>query len=293
MSRARLAAAASLVAALTATEQAHAEDDVLVALGVVGAALLVGTDITFTAYSGGTAARVEEPDQAWMTAQSIVTTPQALAANVGMAALAAEDDDEGYSVLAIPVVAWINSLSVYSTWTVGAPGKVAPDQRFGVSWLAGTNAAFTAAAVGAFVDERVSPLWMSIPEVGMMGAEAAFASVRAAQDEKYRGGWIALAAWSGVLTIHGVVSIIGDASGWNSDNDIPMPEPIPPQPPPPPPNDPLMVPTPDPAAPGPAGPNTPPPNRPEPPGPPPPLLVPAPVGEGDSVGPGVVLVGIF
>ncbi len=291
MNRPRLAAAATLVVALTATAEAHADDDVLVALGVVGAALLVGTDVTFTAYSGGTAARVEEPDQAWMTAQSIVTTPQALAANVGMAALAAEDDDEGVSVLAIPVVAWINALSVYSTWTVGAPGKVAPDQRFGVSWLAGTNAAFTAAAVGAFADERVSPLWISIPEVGLMGAEAAFASVRAAQDEKYRGGWIALAAWSGVLTVHGVVSIIGEASGWNG-SDIPPPEPLPPEPPPPPPNDPLMVPTPDPNAP-PVPPDGRPPNRPEPPGPPPPLLVPAPVGEGDAVGPGVVLVGVF
>lgn len=282
--------AAGLLAALaviSAAQPARADDDVLIAFAVAGLAALAGADVTFTAYSGGAAARVEEPDQAWMTAQSIVTTPQALAADVAMAALAAEDDDEGYSLLGIPVVAWLNQLSVYSTWSVGAPGTVQPDQRFGVAWLAGTNAAFTSAAVGAFADERVSPLWISIPEVGLMGAEAAFASVRAAQDENWRGGWVALAAWSGVLTIHGLVSIVGDASGWNRQDDIPIDIPPPPPPPPPPPNDPLQVPTPEPELP----PGQP--RRPEPPGPPPPLLVPAPVGEGAALGPGVAVVGIF
>ncbi|MBL9021087.1 MAG: hypothetical protein JNL21_02755 [Myxococcales bacterium] len=283
----RAVAAAALLAAVTSAEAARADDDVLVAFAVAGLALLGGTDVTFTAYSGGTAARVEEPDQAWMTAQSIITTPQALAANVGMAALAAEDDDEGYSLLGVPVVAWLNSLSVYSTWSVGAPGKVAPDQRFGVSWLAGTNAAFTSTAIGALADERVSPLWISIPEVGLMGAEAAFTTVRAVQDEKWRGGWVALAAWSGVLTIHGLISIVGDASGWNRDDTPPPIDIAPPPPPPPPPNDPLQVPF-DPSAP----PATPP-ARPEPPGPPPPMLVPAPVGEGAGLGPGVAVVGMF
>ncbi|NUO50860.1 MAG: hypothetical protein HOV80_18565 [Polyangiaceae bacterium] len=281
--------AAATIAAVVVPSTARADDDVVVALAVVGAALLAGADVTFTAYSGGTAARVEEPDQAWMTAQSIVTTPQALAINVGMGAIAAEDDDEGYSLLAVPVVAWINALSIYSTWAVAAPGKVAPDQRWGVSWMAGTNAAFTAAAVGAMADERLSPLWISIPEVGLMGAEAAFAGVRAAQDEKYRAGWAAMAAWSGVLAAHGIISIIGEAAGWNG-SEPPPPEPLPPEPPPPPPpnNDPLQVPTPDPGF-----PSGNPPARPEPPGPPPPMLVPAPVGEGAGLGPGAALVGIF
>lgn len=288
MKRAAFAAATLLALATPAT--ARADDDVVVVLAVVGAALFAGADVTFTAYSGGTAARVEEPDQTWMTAQSIVTTPQALALNVGMGVIASEDDDEGYSLLALPVVAWINTLSVYSTWTVGAPGVIQPDQRFGVSWLAGTNAAFTAAAIGAMADDRLSPLWISIPEVGLMGAEAAFAGVRAAQDENWRGGWAAMAAWSGVLAVHGVLSIIGEGAGWNRGSDIPTPEPIPPEPPPqPPPDDPLRVPTPDPSFPT----NNPPASRPAPPGPPPPLLVPAPVGEGAGLGPGVAVVGIF
>jgi hypothetical protein len=277
--------------AVAAPSTAHADDDVLIALAVTGLALCAGADVTFTAYSGGTAARVEEPDQAWMTAQSIVTTPQALAADVGMAVLAAEDDDEGYSLLVVPVVAWLNQLSIYSTWTVGAPGKVQPDQRYGVSWMAGTNAAFTAAAVGAFADERFSPLWISIPEVGLMGAEAAFAGVRAAQDEKWRGGWVVMSAWSGLLALHGIASIVAEATGVNDKADVPMPmppEPAPPPPPPPDPNDPLQIPTPDPGS-----PTQNPPPRPPATSPPPPLVVPAPVGDGASVGPGVAVVGMF
>ncbi len=266
---------------------ARADDDVVVAFGVTGVVLLAGVDVTFTAYSGGTAARVEEPDQAWMTAQSIVTAPQSLAVNVGMAVIAAEDDDEGYSLLALPVASWVNGLAVYSTWSVGAPGKVAPDARFGVSFMAGTNAAFTAAAIGAMADERVSPLWISIPEVGLMGAEAAFSTVRAVQDENWRGGWAAMAAWSGVLFVHGTISLIGEGLGWNRrDDSFPLPEPPLPPPPIPPPHDPLQVPDP--------GHQLPPPSqRPEPVAPPPPVLVPAPVGEGASMGPGAAVVGMF
>lgn len=283
----RLAAsvAVACVAIGWAPREAHADDDVLVAFAVVGVVLCAGADVTFTAYSSGVAARVEEPDQAWMTAQSIVTTPQAFGGNIGMAAVAAEDDDEGFTLLALPVVAWVNTLSVYSTWAVGAPGVVSPDARWGVSWMAGTNAAFTAAAIGAAADERFSPLWISIPEVGLMGAEAAFATVRAVQDEDRRGGWIALAAWSGALTVHGVASIVAEAVGLNQKTP---PHGIlpPPEPPPPPPPDPLRVPEPVPDTPEP-------PARPQPDEPPPPVLVPAPVGDGAGIGPGLAVMGVF
>lgn len=288
-SRRLLAFALSLATiTLVAPRQARADDDVpLIVTAVSLVAVLIGTDIMFTAYTGGKVGRKEEPDQSWMIGQTVVAGAQSLALTGLTVGLSATDKkEEGYEMLAVPAAIWTTALTVFSAWSVGAPGETKVDARFGVSWLAGANLAFTATAVGALADGRYAPFYQSIPQTAIMAPQAVLTSIQAARDESGRPGWIALAAWSGVLTIHGVVSMVG--RGVQAGDDDPPAEPPAPVLPTPPaaPIDPYYI---DPAVPLPPAP----PPSPAPVPAPSPVVIPAPVPGEAGVAPGLAVVGVF
>lgn len=287
-------AVVSTLSALAAPRAAFAGDEeeiLAIVLGGSVAATAGASAIAFTAYSGGTAARLEEPDQSWMAAQAIAGGAEALVLNGVLIAVIAEDDDEGVELLPLPFAIWTNSIATFGVWSVGAPGTVPTDARFGVSWFIGANTVFTTAAFAYAGNEKLAPIWMALPQVAASAPQAVFATIRAAQGEQYsRPGWIALSAWSGLLTIHGTFSIIGAAAGWGDDDEPVYYPDIPPPPDPPRPPDPYYL---DPVR--PLDPPRPPP-PPFPPGQeaPQPMLIPAPVPDaGGLLAPGLAVVGVF
>jgi hypothetical protein len=282
-----LAASSTVAALLAATGPAHAgdeEDVILAAVGGSVAAGAAGSAIAFTAYSGGTAARNEEPTQGWMTAQTIVGSGEAVLANGFVVGLSAEGD-EGTELVAMPISIWTTALGTYGAWGLAAPESYTPSARFGVSWLVGANTTFTSAATGYAIKGKLAPLWTSIPEVAASGPQAVVAFIKSANDSKGRAGWIGLGVWSSLLTVHGTLSIIGSAAGWFPDDTYypPYPEPPPPEPPPP---DPYYI---DPVKPL----ESPPPPPPKQQDLPPPLIVPAPVPDAGGLAPGFAVMGVF
>jgi len=286
---AKLAALSTFALLVSFAGSAHAgdeEDVILAAIGGSVAAGAAGSAIAFTAYSGGTAARNEEPTQGWMTAQTIVGGGEAMLANGFVVGLSA-DGDEGTELLAMPVSIWTTALGTYGAWGLGAPGSYAPDARFGVSWLVGANTTFTSAAFGYAIKGKLAPLWTSIPEIAASGPQAVVAFLKSANDPHGRAGWIGLGVWSSLLVVHGTMSVIGSGAGWFADEEFYPPYPEPPYPEPPPP-DPYYL---DPVHPLDSVP--PPAHVPPPQEIPPPLVVPTPVPDAGGLAPGFMVMGVF
>lgn len=264
-----------------ATARADDETVVIVTVLTVGSAL-IGSDIAFTAYTGGKVGKKEEPAEGWMIAQSVLGNAQAVGLNVMCAYVAVEDKrNEGLALLPLLPAIWTGALGTFATWTL-ADRETRVDQRFMVSLLPAMNLAFTSSAIGYFAREDAAPYYISIPEATMMVPQAILTSIQAARDESGRPGWAALAAWSGVLSVHGIVSVIARAMDEGVDPDTtsadlpPAVQPTPPAQP----GDPYYI---DPAIPAspPAVPI------------PPPAVVPAPVPTDGGLAPGLQVLGMF
>lgn len=281
------AAAALLVASVP--QEARADDDAAVVITAVGlGAALIASDITFTAYTGGKVGRHEEPAEAWMVAQSVVTGAQTLALGGVSVFVGVEDDDEeGGALLPLVPGIWTGGLSIFSTWSLAAPAETAVDARLGVSFVAATNLMFTSAAIGSLAGKNgYTPYYISIPELTLMAPQSVLTAVQAARDESGRPGWAVLSAWSGVLTIHAVVAIVTRAQDQGGSDYPPPPEPAALPPSDPGTTDPYYI---DPTRP-------PPPEL--PPAPqsipaPRPVLVPTPIAASKGVAPGLTLMGLF
>lgn len=279
----------ALLAWSIAPAEARADDDVAIAVTsvAVGSSLLAA-NIAFTAYTGGKVADRQEPSQSWMVAQTVVMGAETLAVNGLAVALGViDDDEEGLELTPLPFAIWTGGLSIFSSWSLASPGGTDLQSRVGLSFLAATNLAFTSTAVGALADGEHAPYYVSIPEACLMAPQAVLTAVQASRDENGRAGWIALSAWSSVLTLHGVVSVIGRAMNHRS---VQYSVETPPQPLPTPPAQPLDPYYIDPTAPVPVAP---PPIAPRKPPATPPLVVPAPIPGGASLGPGLMMLGVF
>lgn len=275
---------------LAAPQRAHADDDVAIAVTSVSVgSSLLAANIAFTAYTAGKVADRQEPSQSWMIAQTVVTGAETLGVNGLAVALGVlDDDEEGLELAPLPFAIWTGGLTIFSTWSLARPGETDLQTRAGLSFLAATNLAFTSTAVGALADGEHAPYYISIPEACLMAPQAVLTAVQASRDDAGRPGWIALSAWSSLLTVHGVVSVIGRAMNHKpvEYNIEPPPQPLPT--PPAQPLDPYYI---DPTGPTPAAPPPPatPPNQPVPR----PVVVPAPIPGGASLGPGLMMLGVF
>ncbi|MBK8942338.1 MAG: hypothetical protein IPM79_33215 [Polyangiaceae bacterium] len=289
MKRRVAAATAAGLLALAAPREAHADDDTagIVAVIALGASL-VASDITFTAYTGGKVGRHEEPAESWMIAQSVVAGAQTVTLSGLSVFVAVEDDDEeGLALLPLLPGIWTGALTVFSTWSLGAPGETRVDTRLGLSFVAATNLMFSSAAIGSLAGKNgYTPYYISIPELTLMAPQAVLTAVQAARDESGRPGWAVLSAWSGVLTVHAVAALVTKSQD-DGNSFIPPPEPVMPQPTPSGPSDPYYI---DPLRPDlPQEVPTAPQSRPAPR----PVVIPSPIASSDGVAPGLMMVGLF
>ncbi|NUP10496.1 MAG: hypothetical protein HOW73_30980 [Polyangiaceae bacterium] len=278
--------AAALVLVSPTEAQASDEEAILGMTAIVGGAFLIGADIAFTAYTAAHISNHEQPADSWMIAQSVVAGAQTIAINAVTIYIGAEDDDEeGLELLPMLPAIWTGSLATFSTWTLATPGDESLNARMGLSVVAATNLAFTATAIGSLTDRPYTePYYISIPQIAFMAPECVLAGIQAARDPDGRAGWAVLSAWSGVLAVHGVYSLV-TRGVYGSERDYPPPEtPTAAPTPPADPTDPYYI---DPAVPA-----LPPPPPVEVPAPAP-AVVPTPIPGGASIAPGLSVIGLF
>lgn len=232
------AAYAAGLATLLGASSARADDSAEVAGAVIGVLAAIGIDTGFTVHDAVRVDAREEPDAEWMVSQSTVVGAQAVVLNFFTGFAAASDRrEEGITLAFLAPTIWTNALSTFSIWTLSSE-KYQPApfgrtlaidddtnvrDRFAMSWVVGINLAFTSSVIGSAAGERWVPRYISIPQTVLMAPECVLASIKAGVDDHARAGWVTMAAWSGVLTIHGVASIIGggDGSGFSSNDDGP------------------------------------------------------------------------
>lgn len=231
---------------LLPAREARASDDVpviIVAVTLVGAAF--GADVAFTAYDIGKARKNVEPDVKWMTAQTIVTSPQAVLGHVPMVFASVDKNDGEIAGLFLPASIWGNELATYGAWSL-ASKEVKPGPRYSVSWLIGADLPLTTGAISSlFTDEHYAKPWLSISEIALCSPQVALGVYQGIHDPTNRAGWIGIAAWSGTLAVHGVVSLaLSIAHKPTDEPPVEPPLPPPPRPPQPPPyyyNDPVRT----------------------------------------------------
>ncbi len=227
---------AALCGILLPAHEAHASVDVpviIVAVTLVGAAF--GADVAFTAYDVGKARKNIEPDTKWMTAQTIVTAPQAVLGHVPMVFASVERHDDEVAGLFLPLSIWGNELATYGAWSL-ASTEVKPGPRYSVSWLVGADLPLTTAAFSSFFsEEHYARPWLSISEIALCSPQVALGVYQGIHDPANRSGWIGIAAWSGTLAVHGAVSLVLSLTHKPVEEPVepPMPPPRPPPQPPP------------------------------------------------------------
>jgi hypothetical protein len=269
-----------------APREARAEDQSEVfgyASGAIFGAMAVVADIAFTAYSGASVAELKEPSQSWMIAQTAIGGASALFMNGLGLALAAEDHrEEGYEAATLPISIWTGGIAIFGGWSLAEPGETDLRARFGLSFVASTNLAFTTLAIGTHFDERPTPFYISVPALALMAPECVLTAIQATEDPDNRAAWAALSVWSGLLSAHAVINLVARGVDGGS---VPVPVAIPPTSVPPPPPDPYYI---EPGVPAEVVPPAPPVDEVKPP-----LVVPAAIPGGASLGPGFMMVGRF
>lgn len=258
---ARFIAAGALIAALAPARAAHADDAVpLIITGITLIGATFGWDVAFTAYDASHAVDGEEPDFAWMVAQTAVTSPQAVLGSVPMVLSQLEDRSDTAALFGVPFLpasVWANQMATFAVWSM-ASSSVDVGSRYGVSWMIAANLTFTTGAVAsAFSDCHCTKPWFAVPTAAVAVGETIGSVYQAVNDVPHRAAWIGMSAWSGVLSLHAAGSLISyyvQTAKESVDYPYTPPyEPPPrPRPPPPRPRPPLEVPAPDPATP-PAG----------------------------------------
>ena len=229
---ARIFAAAATAAATTLLAPPAAADflssgagaTVVVVGGTLGA--LGAVDTMFLVNNLVDSAQGNRPDEGWATAEIVVASPQALGFNIALFALAADNDDDnmGAMFLGVPFASLTTSLTMHGIWvTSGDP--VSADTMTGVSVLTGVAAAWTSAAAGRALRGGLFPRLLGATETALTTPGAALGVYKAVTDPSQRPLWSTLAAWNGLLWLHGVASLIANDTDEPGKNRPPPPDP--------------------------------------------------------------------
>jgi hypothetical protein len=176
---------------------------------VVGG-VVVGTDVAFTVHDAAVTASGEHSSKGWSVAETIVMTPQALAFNAGVVAMAASGDmkKEAASAFLVIPAAWTGAMATHGMWSL-ASDKVNPGMLYGVSWAVGANLAFSSGAIASAFKKELPGLTFGVIEVvGTVPSLAVSASQLANPTVEPKAGWALLSVWSGALLVHGTASIV-------------------------------------------------------------------------------------
>lgn len=194
-------------ATLLATSPAHAGDEEEIAL-VAAAATVVAADVSFVVRNAVLAADGGDAQFEYALTQTLLATPQAVALNGAMVALMHDHDaPEAFLALHVPAM-MTTALAVHGMWTLASPDE---DQRFMflASTAIGVNTMWTSFALGTATSGRNRfedvPAVPGVYEILTTAPGIAVGVHQALETDRFREGWIAISAWSGLLTLHGLL----------------------------------------------------------------------------------------
>jgi hypothetical protein len=206
------------VAAPAAPPERH-DDPVLAGLAATFGVLTLA-DVGFGVYDAIQAGRGAVPPRGAAYAEIAVAVPQSIvfgAVHAGLTADAHDNNVELAPLIIFPGLA--NTLLVHGAFSAGLP-TARPGIVFGTSCAIGFDSALTVSALGASVRGHLFPRTLGAVEMVLTAPQIAVASY-ASVKEPHTPGWTGLAAWSGSLFAHGLLSTL-----------IPRKEDPPPEPPP-------------------------------------------------------------
>lgn len=210
-------AAVAAVVGLGAPE-ARAGDfaDLGTGLIVVGGVLVAfGTaDAVFVANDLVDLANGYAPDKGWALAEAIVSGPQTVGFNIALFAFGHDEDDDsaGAIFVGVPFTAMATSLSIHGIW-VSTGDQVPNSTLVGASVFSGTAMAWTSAALGRATRGGLFPRWIGAAEVALSSPGLAVGIYESLPGRLHQGIWAPVAAWNGLLWLHGVASMIANDEG--------------------------------------------------------------------------------
>lgn len=178
---------------------------------LVGIGLGLITNVTFTIHDVWLIGKNERQGIGWGIAESALTLPQSAYMNYHLARKHRLSRTEKLmntdKVVLFPAI-WSTQLLTHGVWSL-ISDRTAPGELYGLSWAFGANLTFTSALLGGAVGKRWGGNILGAFEiVGTVPTIAVSVFRAVATEPPYQGAWIALAAWSGVLFGHGLVSTI-------------------------------------------------------------------------------------
>lgn len=217
-----LLAAAALTGTLLAASHAHAGDEEEIGAGVAIASL-AAVDISFSVRAAVLAANRGDAQFEYSLAQTIASVPQALVLNGAIMAFMDESDGpELFAALHVPAT-MTTALSIHGLWSLASPDE---DQAFMflASTAMGVNTMWTSVMLGtAFADrDRFDDEGeiVGVYEVITTAPGIAIGAHQALETDRFQAGWIGIASWSGLMTLHGVLFATGvarpDRNNWSS-----------------------------------------------------------------------------
>lgn len=189
--------------------EASDEEDFGIAAGIVTVAAV---DLSFSIRAAVLAESGGDAQFEFSLAQSIVSVPQAIAFNGAIIAFLQEDEGaEAFAALHVPAT-MTTALAVHGLWSLASPDE---DQTFMflASTAIGVNTMWTSFVLGTavtdednFGDEAAIP---GIYEVITTAPGVAIGIHQALETDRFTVGWVAIAGWSGLLTLHGALFSTG------------------------------------------------------------------------------------
>lgn len=175
---------------------------------VTGSVMMLG-DLSLTTAAGIDTAARRESGRAFYITEGTVGTAQALAFAGSTVFYDAHQWTPFENLLIyLPATAWTGGLGVHGIWSA-VSAKIEPPTRLGLSFVVGTNWAFTGAIIGCYAHERLwSPAEMAIGQITFNSIETIVAIERAVDDPDHAVEWGLLAGWSSSIFLHGVLSAI-------------------------------------------------------------------------------------
>jgi hypothetical protein len=191
------------VLAISTTAQASDEEEIAAGAAIV---ILGAADLGFSINAAIMAVNETDPIEEVAIAQTAVATPQAITGNLALGALLGDSDgDEAFAILHVPVT-MTSALAAHGIWSLARPDEDT-QLTFMASTMIGVNSMWTSFVIGSSVsDEDLfddSEALVGIYEVLTTVPGIAIGVHQAVETSEFTTGWVALSAWSGVLTLHG------------------------------------------------------------------------------------------
>jgi len=196
------------------------ELDTVIAIAI-GAVVLGFVDVGLSFPEAGYAIGGDRYPKPFSITKIAICAPQALFYDGLTFGLARENRDPEVAVLTALMGGWTGAMSTSGSWGLAADIDAA--SLYGISWAIGMNTALTTMAVGSLVGGKRGKLAQGIFEMGGTLPTLAVSAVRLTDPTSARPAWGALAGWSGLIFVHGLVTTLRARSSEASEERPPEP----------------------------------------------------------------------